>query len=168
MSLDACFRTAVENENAVLWGWGGGGSGDTRFGLGSGYCVYIRPSRDGCEPCSALIRSRAWQKQNSGKFSIFAIFTAVSEAPSLLALLVMHAAHPLTLGALSSVQFSRLTDWVVGGHEERFSRDPLPVCCTGGHCEQFWHGLGCPLFDVVHSAFPLPTTATPTLARLLC
>ena len=29
--------------------------------------------------------------------------------------------------------------------------------------EQFWHGQGCPLFDVVHSAFPLPTTASPTL-----
>ena len=28
---------------------------------------------------------------------------------------------------------------------------------------QFWHGQGCPLFDVVHPAFPLPTTASPTL-----
>ena len=34
---------------------------------------------------------------------------------------------------------------------------------AGGPCEQFWHGQGCPLFDVVHAAFPLPTTASPTL-----
>ena len=32
-----------------------------------------------------------------------------------------------------------------------------------GPCEQFWHGQGCPLIDVVHPAFPLPTTASPTL-----
>ena len=29
---------------------------------------------------------------------------------------------------------------------------------AGGPFEQFWHGQGCPLFDVVHPAFPLPTT----------
>ena len=33
--------------------------------------------------------------------------------------------------------------------------------------EQFWHGQGCPLFDVVHPAFPLPTTASPTLQGVL-
>ena len=38
---------------------------------------------------------------------------------------------------------------------------------AGGLCEQFWHGLGCPLFDVVHPAFPLPTTASPTLKGAL-
>ena len=38
-----------------------------------------------------------------------------------------------------------------------------PVFSAGGPCEQFWHGQGCPLFDVVHPAFPLPTTASPTL-----
>ena len=32
-----------------------------------------------------------------------------------------------------------------------------------GPCEQFWHGQGCPLFDIVHPAFPLLTTASPTL-----
>ena len=26
---------------------------------------------------------------------------------------------------------------------------------------KFWHGQGCPLFDVVHPAFPLLTTASP-------
>ena len=54
-----------------------------------------------------------------------------------------------------------------GGHEERFSRDPLPVFSVGGPWEQFWHGQGCPLFDVVHPAFSLPTTASPTLQGAL-
>ena len=27
--------------------------------------------------------------------------------------------------------------------------------------KQFWHGQGCPLFDVIHPAFPPPTTASP-------
>ena len=35
--------------------------------------------------------------------------------------------------------------------------DPLPVFSAGGRCDQFWHGQGCPLFDVVHPVFPLPT-----------
>ena len=39
----------------------------------------------------------------------------------------------------------------MGGHEGRFSL-----------CEQFWHGQGCLLFDVVHPALPLPTTASLT------
>ena len=37
-------------------------------------------------------------------------------------------------GEVCHVQFSPLTDWVVGGgggHEGRFSRDPLPVFPTG-------------------------------------
>ena len=50
-----------------------------------------------------------------------------------------------------------------GGHEGRFSRDHLTVFSAGGPCEQLWHGQVCPLFDVVLSAFPLPTTASPTL-----
>ena len=37
----------------------------------------------------------------------------------------------------------------------------------GGPCQQFRHGQGCPLFDVVHPAFPLPTTASPTLQGAL-
>ena len=55
--------------------------------------------------------------------------------------------------------------WLIGssrGHEGRFSRYSLPVFPAGGPCEQFWHGQGCPLFDGVHSAFPLQTTASPT------
>ena len=41
----------------------------------------------------------------------------------------------------------------------RFSRDPLAVLFEGSCCKQFLHGQRCPLFDVVHPAFPLPTTA---------
>ena len=66
----------------------------------------------------------------------------------------------------SSVQFSPLTDWVIGGGEGelegRISGDPLPVFSAGGPFEQFQHGQGCPAFDVVHPTFPLPTMA-PTL-----
>ena len=50
-----------------------------------------------------------------------------------------------------------------GGHEGRFSRDPFPAFSAECPCEQFWHEQECPLFDVVHPAFPLPTTASPTL-----
>ena len=49
----------------------------------------------------------------------------------------------------------------------QISRDPLQVFSAGGPCEQIWHGQGCPLFDVVHTAFPLPTTASPTLQGAL-
>ena len=48
-----------------------------------------------------------------------------------------------------------------------FSSDPLPVFSAGGPCEQFWHGQGCPLFDVVHPAFLLQTIASPTLQGAL-
>ena len=65
------------------------------------------------------------------------------------------------------VQFSPLTDRVVRGHKGQFSRDPFSVFSAGGPCEQFWHGQRCPLFDVVHPAFPLPITALPTLQDAL-
>ena len=71
--------------------------------------------------------------------------------------------------ALRSVQFSSVP-WPIGssrGHDRWFSRDSFPVFSAGGHCEQFWHGEGCPLFDVVHTAFPLPTTVSPTLQHAL-
>ena len=38
---------------------------------------------------------------------------------------------------------------------------------AGGPCEQFWHGQECSLLDVVHPAFPLPTTALSTLQGAL-
>ena len=83
---------------------------------------------------------------------------------------VMHASAALsgTLGSGfyyfhgSSVEFNPLTDRVVRGHEGRFSRGPLPVFSAGGPCEYLWHGQECPLFDVVHPAFALPTTASST------
>ena len=68
-----------------------------------------------------------------------------------------------------SVQFSSVP-WPTGsseGYEERFSIDLLPVFSRGGQCEQFWHRQACALFDVVHPAFPLPTTASPTLQGAL-
>ena len=72
-------------------------------------------------------------------------------------------------GEVCHVQFSPLTDWVVGGgggHEGRFSRNPLPVFPTGDPRKYFWHGQGCPLFDV-HSEFFLLTTASTTLQGAL-
>ena len=51
-------------------------------------------------------------------------------------------------------------------HQGRFSRDPLSAFSVGGPCEQFWHGQGCPLFNVVHPAFPLPTTASPISSQV--
>ena len=58
----------------------------------------------------------------------------------------------------------RLRHW---GDMRDDSADSLPVFSAGGPCEQFWHGQICPLFDVVHPAFPLPTTASPTLHSAL-
>ena len=46
------------------------------------------------------------------------------------------------------------------GHDGRFSRVPLPVVSADCLCEQFWHGQGCPLFGVVHPAFPLLVHST--------
>ena len=53
------------------------------------------------------------------------------------------------------------------GHEGRFSGYPLPVFSAEGPCEQFRYGKRCPLFDIVHPAFPLPTTASPILKGAL-
>ena len=50
-----------------------------------------------------------------------------------------------------------------GGQLTDDSADSRPVFSTGRHCEQFWHGQGCQLFDFVHPAFPLPITTSPTL-----
>ena len=38
---------------------------------------------------------------------------------------------------------------------------------AGGPCEQFWHGQGCPHFDIVLPAFQLPITASPALQGAL-
>ena len=73
----------------------------------------------------------------------------------------------------SSIQFSPMTDQVGfgfffwGGHKRLFIRDPLPVLSAGGPCERLWHGKGCPLYDVVHPAFPLLTMVSPTLQGAL-
>ena len=70
----------------------------------------------------------------------------------------------------SSIHGFSSIPWLLGssgGHEGRFGRDPLPVFSAGDHCEQVWHGQECPLFDVVHPAFPLATTASLTLQGVL-
>ena len=71
-----------------------------------------------------------------------------------------------TIVHLSSIQsLDKLGHW--RGRKGRFSRDPLPAFSAGGPCEQVWHGKRCPLFDVVHPAFPLLTTALATLQGAL-
>ena len=70
---------------------------------------------------------------------------------------------------MQSVQFSSVpyTIGSSGGHAaERQQRSSSSLVCRRP-CEQFWHGQGCPLFDVVHQAFLLPTTASPTLQGAL-
>ena len=44
--------------------------------------------------------------------------------------------------------------WQGVGHDGKFNRDPRAVFSAGGQYEQFWHGHGYPLFDIVHPAFP--------------
>ena len=55
-----------------------------------------------------------------------------------------------------------LVSWLIGSSGGQFSRDLFLVFCARGPCEQIWHGQGCPLFDVVHSALPLPAMMSPT------
>ena len=50
-----------------------------------------------------------------------------------------------------------------GGHQDRFSRNPLRTFLAGGLCEQFWNGQECPVFEVIPQTFPLLTTGSPTL-----
>ena len=69
--------------------------------------------------------------------------------------------HVCFLGGNLASKRDRGVDGSSGGHEGRFNRDSLRVFSAEGPCEQFWHGQGRPFFDVVHPAFPLPTTASP-------
>ena len=87
-----------------------------------------------------------------------------SDHPKNLVKLVFRKGVILSQG-FTSVQFSPLTDWVFRGHDRRFSRDP--VFSAEGRCEQFWHGQGCPVSDVVHPVLPLPTTVSPSLQGAL-
>ena len=54
-----------------------------------------------------------------------------------------------------------------GGRVGRFIRDPFPLFCSGGYRQQFRHGQVCSIFQVVRSAFPLPTKASPILQSVL-
>ena len=67
--------------------------------------------------------------------------------------------------SISSVQSSPLTYWVMGGGGARGTIQQRSS--SEGPCEQYWHGQGCPVFDVVHPAFPLLTTALPTFQGAL-
>ena len=62
------------------------------------------------------------------------------------------------------VQLSALTKWVVGGTWEMIQqRSSSGLFCGRLVWAVLLHRQGCPLFDVVHPAFPLPTTsASPT------
>ena len=82
------------------------------------------------------------------------LFMKVSFSPDIILRGWLGLKHQLTVPWLS---------WPSEGHEGRFSRNPLPVFSAGGPCEQFWHRQEYPLFDVVHPAFALPTTASSTL-----
>ena len=78
---------------------------------------------------------------------------------------LIHSEEILCSCLLSSVQFSPLTDWVVGGtlgtihHSEILSQSFLQEVPVSSFCR----GKGALLSDVVYPAFPLPTTASPTL-----
>ena len=58
-----------------------------------------------------------------------------------------------------------MTDGLVGEiiMTEDSAEIPFQSFSAVGLCEQFWHGQECSLFDVIRTAFPLPTTALPTL-----
>ena len=62
---------------------------------------------------------------------------------------------------------------------KQFNSVPWPIGVSGGSwgtiqqrssilfCGRLWHRQGCPLLDIVHPAFPLPTTVLPTLQGAL-
>ena len=63
---------------------------------------------------------------------------------------------------LSSVQFhDRLGLW--GDMSDESTEISFQSFSAGGSCEQLWLRQGCPLFDIVHKALPLPTMASPIL-----
>ena len=63
-----------------------------------------------------------------------------------------------------SVKINLVTDWVVWGTRGTTQQRSSSIFFSAGDpCEQFWHGHGCPLFDVVHPAFLLLITTSSTL-----
>ena len=73
--------------------------------------------------------------------------------------------------ARSSVQLSPLADCVFRGRVlgalGTIQQSSSSSLFCRGPCEQSWHGQGFPLFDIVYAAFPLLTTASPTLHGVL-
>ena len=80
--------------------------------------------------------------------------------------------HCRWMTSATSVQFNSVP-WPISllgwgeRHETRFSRDSVPVFSVGGHHEQFWYVKGCPVFEVVHTVFPLPTTRPTEICQCL-
>ena len=121
-----------------------------------GALCYVTPQQTGTIHAELSSRTR-WRTE--------------SPWPTLSASLVQRDHCPSLVPPTVSVQFSSVQSTrpigSSGGHEGRFSRDPLSIFSAGGHRGQFWHRQGRPLFDVVHPAFPLLTMASPTLPGAL-
>ena len=65
----------------------------------------------------------------------------------------------------NSVQFlDRLGRW--GDMKDNSAEILSQFFSAGGPCVQFWHGRGSLLVDVVHLAFPWPTTASPPPSKV--
>ena len=84
----------------------------------------------------------------------------------------MNFISPVNKVSLVSIKVSnfQFLDWMDFFQEEMIDDSVeilVPVFSLGGHCEQFWHEQRWPHFDVVYPAFPLPTTASPTLQDAL-
>ena len=60
------------------------------------------------------------------------------------------------------VQFSSVSGLTGSSLDTRDDSAEIVFQSAGRRLEQLWHGQGCLLFDVVHPAFPLPTTASST------
>ena len=85
--------------------------------------------------------------EESGKVCVFCLFSSIVPLPQGWS---KHA-YSFHCASTSVVDLFSSVPWPIGssgGHEGWFSRDPLPVFSAEGPCEQFWHGQGCPLFDL--------------------
>ena len=68
---------------------------------------------------------------------------------------------------LSSVQFKPLTDWVVRGDMREVQQKPSSSFLQEAIVSSYGTGRDLSLFDVVHPAVPLSTTALPILQGAL-
>ena len=82
------------------------------------------------------------------------------------ALIVATETPLLRFFMVKSGQVSPSTDRVIREMRDD-SADSPPAVSVGAHCRQFWHGQRHPLFDIIHLAFPMLTTVSPTLKGAL-